>query len=156
MPGNPSIGNPAPYAVEAILEGLNATQGLNAVRAAGGGISTQSWYRAYGEATAALGNLRDVAGLDLFDVPGRDQFVQWTAGKEPGFVYQFQIEVQDPDTGLSMLIPHTVISPEIITIGEAVGQVISDLAGIDSNTYGIGSFIAPASVDLLAMTPAAA
>lgn len=155
MARNPSIGNPAPYAVESILEGLTATQGLQAIRDAGGGISTQSWYRAYGEATAALGNLRDVAGLDLFDVPGRDQFVQWTAGKEPGYVYQFQIEVQDPDTGLSMLIPHTVISPEIISIGEAIGQVISDLAGIDSNTYGIGSFVAPQSVDLLAMTPAA-
>lgn len=155
MARNPSIGNPAPYAVEAILEGLSATEGLNAVREAGGGISTQSWYRAYGEASEALGNLRDVAGLDLFTVPGRDQFVEWTAGREPGYVYQFQIEVLDPDTGLSMLIPHTVISPEIITIGEAVGQVISDLAGIDSNTYGIGSFVAPQSVDLLAMTPAA-
>lgn len=154
MAGNPSIGNPAPYAVEAILEGLNATEALRQIREAGGGISTQTWYRAYGEATAALGNLRDVSGLDLFALPGRDQFVEWTAGKEPGFVYQFNIEVTDPDTGLPMLIPHTVISPTIITIGEAVGQVISDLVGIDSNTYGIGQFVAPQSVDLLAMTPA--
>lgn len=152
MAGNPSIGNPAPYAIEAILEGLNATQALREIREAGGGITTQRWYQAFGEAQAALGNLRDVSDLDLFALPGRDQFVQWTAGREPGFVYQFNIEVLDPDTGLSMLIPHTVISPEIITPAQAIGQVISDLAGIDSNTYGIGSFVAPATVDLLAMT----
>lgn len=149
---NPSIGNPAPYAVESILDGLNATEGLRQIREAGGGISTQAWYRAYGEASAALGNLRDTSDLDLFALPDRDQFVTWTAGKTPGFVYQFNIAVTDPDTGLQMTIPHTVISPEIISVGQAIGQVISDLAGIDSNTYGIGSFVAPQSVDLLAMT----
>lgn len=152
MARNPSIGNPAPYAIEYILEGVNATDALRDLRAAGGGITTQRWYQAYGEAQAALGNLRDVSGLNIFDVPGRDQFVQWSAGKQPGFAYQFNIQVTDPDTGLPITIPHTVISPDIISIAQAIGQVIDDLSGIDSETYGIGSFVAPVSVDLLAMT----
>jgi hypothetical protein len=149
---NPSIGNPAPYAVESILEGLNATTALNEIRAAGGGISTQSWYRAYGEASAALANLTDVSGLDLFATPGRDQFVTWTAGKEPGFVYQFGIDVVDPETGLIMTIPHTVISPTIISVGQAIGQAIGDLALAPAGGTVPGQFVAPSTVDLLAMT----
>lgn len=152
MARNPSIGNPAPWAVEAILEGKGATQALNDIRAAGGGITTQTWYRAYGEASAALGNLRDVAGVDIFSLPSQGDFVTWTAGKTPGYAYQFTIEVADPDTGLPMQIPHTVLSPDIITISQAISQVIADLTGIDSATYGIGAFQAPISVDLLQMT----
>lgn len=152
MARNPSIGNPAPYAVQAILEGISATAELRAIREAGGGISTQSWYRAYGEAQAALGNLRDVSGLDLFALPGADQFVTWTAGSEPGYVYQFGIEIRDAETGLSMIIPHTVISPEIISVGQALGQAIADLTDQSGSGTSPGSFVAPATVDLLELT----
>lgn len=152
MARNPSIGNPAPYAVESILEGLSATEGLRAIRAAGGGISTQSWYRAYGEASAALGNLRDVSGVDLFAEPSRDQFVTWTAGSQPGFVYQFGIDVIDPETGLTMTIPHTVIYDEIVPVGVAIGQAIADFAGAQDTGTNPGTFVAPSTVNLLALT----
>lgn len=152
MARNPGLGNPAPYAVEAILEGYSATEGLNVLRDAGWGIRTQSWYRAYGEAQEALGNLRDVSGLDVFATPGRDQFVQWTAGSEPGFVYQFGIDVIDPETGLTMTIPHTVISDEIIPISQAIGQAISDFADAPAGGTVPGQFVAPSTVNLMYMT----
>jgi hypothetical protein len=93
-----------------------------------------------------------VSGLDLFALPGRDQFVTWTAGAEPGFVYQFGIEVRDAETGISMVIPHTVISPEIISVGQALGQAISDLTDAPAGGTSPGSFVAPATVDLLVLT----
>lgn len=152
MAGNPSIGNPAPYAVRAILEGLNATQALNEIRDAGGGITTQTWYRAYGEANAALQNLQSTSDVDLFAIPGRDEFVTWTAGKAPGFVYQLGLDVIDPETGLTMTIPHTVISDTPISVGQAIGQAIGDLQDASAGGTSPGQFVAPASVDLLFMT----
>lgn len=152
MARNPSIGNPAPYAVEAILEGLNATAALDLIRSEGGGISTQTWYRAYAEAQEALGNLQRTTDVDLTSVPGRDQFVTWTAGKEPGFVYQFGLDVVDPETGLTITIPHTVISSEPISIGQAIGIAIGEQQDGATTGTSPGQFVAPSSVDLLFMT----
>lgn len=152
MAGNPSIGNPFPYAIEAILEGLNATQALNIIRAEGGGISTQTWYRAFGEASVAIANVQATSGVDLFAIPERNDFVQWTAGKTPGFVYQFGLDVVDPETGLTITIPHTVISAEPISIGAAMGIAIGDLQSGEVSGTGVGDFVAPSSVDLLYMT----
>lgn len=156
MPGNPSIGNPFPYAIEAILEGLNATQALSIIRAEGGGISTQAWYRAYGEASQAIANVQSTSSVDLFSTPGRDQFVEWTAGRAPGFVYQFGLDVVDPETGLTITIPHTVITSEPISIGAALGIAIGDFQEGEVSGTSPGDFVAPSSVDLLYMTGTAA
>lgn len=152
MPGNPSIGNPFPYAIEAILEGVNATAALNIIRAEGGGISTQAWYRAYGEASVAIANVQQTSDVDLFSIPERNQFAQWTAGKAPGFVYQFGLDVVDPETGLTITIPHTVITSEPISVGAAMGIAIGDLTEGDVSGTSPGDFVAPSSVDLLYMT----
>lgn len=152
MARNPSIGNPAPYAVQSILEGMNATEALNLIRSEGGGISTQAWYRAYAEAGEALGNLQRTVDVDLTAVPSFDQYVTWTAGKEPGFVVQLGLDVIDPETGLVITIPHTVISAEPISIGEAIGIAIGDQMEGGQVGTAPGQFVAPSSVDLLFMT----
>lgn len=152
MARNPSIGNPGPYAASAIREGLSATEALQAVRDAGGGVNTQAWYRAYGEATAALANAGPVGALDPFAIPGGEHFVDWSAGREGAFGYQVAVTTIDTETGMLTTDPYTVITDQALTPAEAAQQAFDDYTDSDADDIYGRRTVAAVTTNLYRMT----
>lgn len=153
MARNPSIGNPAPYALQAVVEGTSATEALEQIRAAGGGISTQNWYRAYGEAQASVAALQDMLGVDLTHVPEAAAFTEWAAGEGGQYAYQFTFAGRDIETGVPVQMPWTVLSDSPITPAEAMQQALSDAAEGQENQSGAVDIGAPTSMTLYQTVP---
>lgn len=152
MARNPSIGNPGPYAASAIREGLSATEGLQAVRDAGGGVNTQTWYRAYSEARVALDNAGTVAGLDPFAIPAGEHFTDWSAGREGAYGYQVAVTTIDDETGMMTTDPYTVITTDALTPAEAAQQAFDDFTESDADDIYGRTTVGAVTVNLYRMT----
>lgn len=146
-----NLGNPAPYAVRAITEGLSGRQGLTEFREAGGRIADKTWYRIYGEAKASRDNLTAVSALDPSHLPTADQFAPWSAGVEGQYAYQFGMVTYDAETGLRATLQHTVTTPDIVPIGDAMTMALQTWDAADTQqAYGLTA-VQPVLFNLYAM-----
>lgn len=146
-----TVGNPAPFAVRAVLEGRTAASALRELRDAGVGIRTQTWYRVFGEARASIDNLSAVSSLSSDTMPRAEHFTPWSAGRQGDYAYQFGIVAVDPETGLRMTVQHTVLTPDVISVGDAERAAMSDFQqGVETGS-GPGTPVAPILLNLYQM-----
>lgn len=96
--GGPVPGNPAGFISGAIGEGVGSTEALDAFRAAGGAIRTQSWYRLYGEVADSIARAPAAAGLDPFALPGADDYATWAMGRGGEYVTSVRVFFRDTES----------------------------------------------------------
>jgi hypothetical protein len=125
------IGNPAPFAARAIVEGKTATEALRELRESGAGISTQRWYRVYGETQAAIENRETAATLDILRTPGAEQWTEWETRAE-GYMYQFRISAWDAELGTMVTREASVFRTQPVPTIDAMQQAQDEF--VEGNT----------------------
>jgi len=95
-----SWGNPVGYIAEAQNLGWSATETLTTFRADGATMSTQSWYRLWGEVADSITRQPATAALDPFALPSAGDYSTWTMGRGGEFVTSVNVYYRDVDTGL--------------------------------------------------------
>lgn len=116
------------YPIWAVLgaqnEGLSASAGLGAYRDAGGEVRTQSWYRLWGEARAAVADKLDEATAPLNRRPSAHEVQEWTTTNATGFLQQVEVFVRDRITGEVVAKPFSVTGEHLISRGNAISQAL--------------------------------
>ena len=116
-------------AIRALYDaGHTATSGLRALRESGLGVTTQAWYRTWGETAAAVGNAGLLGAADPSSVLRGDQHTEWSAGTAGVFAYQVNVIVDDPMSATIGRAPYTVTSSVPLTPDEAIAQAADDMA----------------------------
>lgn len=94
-----SSGYPVPFIAQAIREGRSATGALEAYRAAGGSTRTQTWYRAWGQVQATLGDYADELDRRQDRRPVAGEIRAMTTKRASGYLQQAQVFMRDRETG---------------------------------------------------------
>lgn len=125
-----------------IEEGGTATSALRSYREAGYGVTTQTWYRRYGEvsrAVAAAGELAAHPGATTLD-PG--QYTPWSAGREGAYAHQVRIMGHDTAFGIDIEHEWTVMSARPLSPDEATQYAIDEFeANTGEGTSGEGQAV---------------
>ena len=127
--GNPIAPGSLIGLIGSILEtGVTATAGLREIREQGWGITTQTWYRVWGETAAAYANKGGLAGLDPTGVVPDLMHTDWAAGTSGRYAYQVSIILDDPESGGMGRAPYTILSDVPLSPEDAIGQATDDFA----------------------------
>lgn len=122
----------ADYSVQYIQgllgQGLNATQGLAALRASGGRSSTQAWYRAWGEVQASLSAQTIVGQAPLDRRPTAQELTRMTTVSAKGFIYRGELLVRPLGTNEVQTTAASLRSDTLITYGDALDQLTQTFA----------------------------
>lgn len=94
-----STGYPVPFIAEAIREGKTATGALAEYRAAGGATRTQTWFRAWGQVNATIGDYADELSRPQNRRPVAGEIRQMTTKRATGYLQQAQVFMRDRETG---------------------------------------------------------
>jgi hypothetical protein len=128
----------APLVRQGLTEGLSATQMLDAVRSAGVGLRTQSWYQLVGEVRASAARAEQWSGAALDRLPTPDQVQEWSGGHTETYLNRVYMYVRTSATGELAVERRgvSILTNELITPGDALSMAQDLYAeGDESDNY---------------------
>jgi hypothetical protein len=118
-------------AARGLASGLTASQGLQAFRASGGGIRTQTWFRLWGQAEFAGIHTSSEVGQPLNRVPQRGTLPTITTGTKTGIQQRVRVFGLTPEGAVDSRVV-TVRTRNGISRQNAIRQAIAAVANTDS------------------------
>jgi len=146
---------PISFIFNAIKEGLNATDALNAYREAGGAIRSQRFYHAYGEVNAELAVESNLQSQPANQVPSGEFIVDRGSSRPGAYLARggvlTSIRTVDPETGRVSEMTTTTFGSVRYTTLPTIAQIQADIEGQFgpegrsglANSTVLGSFLAP-------------
>lgn len=146
---------PIPFIFNAIKEGMNATQALNAYREGGGAIRTQRFYHAFGEVGAELAVESQLQSEPVNQVPSGEFIIDRGSSRPGAYLARggvlVSVRTVDPQTGKVSEITQTNFGSVRYASLPTIAQIQSDIeaqfgpagrSGLQNSTV-VGSFLAP-------------
>lgn len=116
---------PFSAAIRSVRDGLSARAGLRAYRGGGGRIQDSRWFRAYGQARAAVGARPAALAAPLDRRATADEVLTWTTRGARGRLDQVEVYVLDRDSGDVIPIPYSVRSQTGVTRQQAIDEALN-------------------------------
>lgn len=104
---------PAQFALQSVLEGLSARQGLTAFREAGGRVANQTWFQLRGEVERMVSAREGIYNEPQHLRPIANEIQQWTTSKARGYIQQVEVLVRDRATGQVISVPYSSVSSNL-------------------------------------------
>lgn len=141
MPESEGVG----FSLEGFLrEHIRAGESTRAIgrafRAEGGRMGNDAFRAAVANERQSMLAGPRLADIPTSGVPGRDQFVDWRAGRKDMYVYRLNMDVFDRGIGGIVTQPWIVQSDQPISVQDAIDQAVDDFANGDPENpnYGWG------------------
>jgi len=125
----------AQAALDAILSGLSAREGLKQFRAAGGRVASQTWFRLTGELQAMLADREGIYNEPVNLRPVAAEIKTWTTAKAKGFIQQVEVLVRDRGTGEIISVPFSVQGRSLISRRAAIAQSLEIYSSDNAKKY---------------------
>lgn len=116
---------PFSMAVRAVRQGLSGRAGLAAFRSGGGRIQDARWFRAFGQARAAVSQRPQAMAAPLDRRATADEVITWTTRGARGRIDQVEVFVMDRDTGEVFPVPYSARSQRGVTRQDAIDEALS-------------------------------
>lgn len=128
----------APLMRQGLQEGLSGQAMLGAIRQAGAGVRTQSFYQLLGEVRASAARAEQWSGAALDQLPTHDMVQQWTGGQTDTYLNRVYMYVRTHVEGELAVERRgvSILTNELITPGDALAmaqELYADNA--DSDNY---------------------
>jgi hypothetical protein len=109
---------------QGLSEGMSATSMLNAMRDAGVGLRTQSFYQLAGEVRASTARAEAWSGAALDRLPGSDLVQEWTGGQADTYLSRVYMYVRTHVDGELSVERRgvSVVTNQLITPGDALSM----------------------------------
>lgn len=115
---------PFSMAVRAVREGLSGRAGLRAYRAGGGRIQDARWFRAFGQARAAVSQRPQALAAPLNRRASGGEVIRWTTRSARARLDQVEVYVMDRDTMEVFPVPYSVRSQTGVTRQQAIDEAL--------------------------------
>jgi hypothetical protein len=146
---------PISFIFNAIKEGMNATNALEAYREAGGAIRTQRFYHAFGEVNAELAVESGLQSEPTNQVPSGEFIIDRGSGRPGAYLARggvlISVRTVDPDTGKVSEQTMTNFGSVRYSVLPTIAQIQADIeaqfgpegrSGVGNSTI-LGSFLSP-------------
>jgi hypothetical protein len=127
--------NAAQWALNAVLQGQSARQGLAAYREAGGHLGNQSWNRLVGEVQASLAAREGIYDEPLNNRPVASEIRTWTTAKARGYIQQVEVLVREKATGQIISVPFSVQGRSLVSRRNAIQQALDVYSDDNAKRY---------------------
>lgn len=109
---------------QGLTEGLSGSAMLNAIRDAGVGIRTQSFYQLVGEVRASAARAEQWSGAALDRLPSSELVQEWTGGQSDTYLSRVYMYVRTRATGELAVERRgvSIVTNELITPGDALSM----------------------------------
>ena len=126
---------PATWALQSILSGLSARQGLLAYRQGGGHVGDSTWFKLYGQIAAQVSEREGIYNEPQSLRPVAGEINTWTTAKASGYVQQVEVLVRDRGTGEIISVPYSAMGHNLRSRKSVVSEALSVYSDENSEKY---------------------
>jgi hypothetical protein len=114
----------AQWALQSVLEGLSANEGLRQFRESGGHVGRSTWLQARGEVERVVADREGVYDEQQHLIPNASEIQTWTTKGSQGYVQQVEVLARDNETQQVISIPYSRMGTELVSRAQAIQEAI--------------------------------
>jgi hypothetical protein len=126
---------PSAFALDAIMSGLSAREGLRQFRESGGHVASGTWFKLTGQLQAMLAEREGVYNEPVNRRPVASEIKTWSTAKAKGYIQQVEVLVKDRASGEIISVPFSVTGRSLASRRSVVNKALDIYSDDNAQRY---------------------